>query len=368
MHNERIFITGATGLVGRSLIRLLSRSTHRRFVLLTRGPEKEFSEASDFVVLRGDITRPRFGFSDHTYAELTEQITGIIHCAADTRFGVSLQNARQVNTAGTQAILHFAGRCRQLRKFAHVSTLYVVGRSNGCFPESRIRHQNGFCNAYQQSKYEAEELVCQAMGQIPAAIFRLSSLLGDSLTGRVQQFNHVHRLIRLLPQNVLPIAPGQPEFPIDLVASDWAMAAVAYLFESGFAPCRFYHICAGPERSLSLREMIDLAVAVYGRHPNAKRWLPIRIPALVPLSYYEEFVEKERQKGDRLFNELVKVLGYFLPHLAISQAFENLETMRALAPSGLEFPPLEMCFERVVRFCLDTNWGRSEIGLFLAQA
>ena len=368
MSDERLFLTGATGYVGGALFGLLSRRTPRQFVLLTRRPEQleKVSRPGLFRVLQGDITRPRFGFTDHTYAELAEQITEIIHCAADTRFGISLQTAREVNTEGTQTILDFAVRCRQLKKFAYLSTAYVVGRSTGYFPESRIRHQNGFCNAYQQSKYEAEELVWQVIGEVPAAIFRLSSLLGDSLTGTVQQFNHVHRLIRLLPQNALPVVPGQPDAPIDLVASDWVMPALAFLFESAFAPGRLYQLCAGPENSLRLHEVIDLALSVYESHRNGKKWMPIHVPDLVSLSCYEEFVEKASENGDRLFTELARVLGYFLPHLAIFQAFENRNTMRALAPSGLQFPSSRACFERVVRFCLDTNWGRSGPGRYLA--
>jgi len=364
MSNQRLLLTGSTGYVGGALLGLLSAVTSRQFVLLTRRPEQleKVSRLGHFSLLQGDITRRHFGVSDHTYAELAEQITEIIHCAADTRFGTSLQAAREINTEGTQTVLDFAVRCRHLKKFAHLSTVYVVGRSAGCFSESRIRHQNGFCNAYQQSKYEAEELVWQAMGDVPAAIFRLSSLLGDSFTGIVQQFNHVHRLIRLLPQNALTVAPGQPDAPIDLVASDWITTALAFLYESAFTPGRFYHLCAGPENSLRLREMIELALSAYESHPNGKKWMPIHVPDLVSLSRYEEFVEKGQQKGDRLFNELTRVLGYFLPHLAIFQAFENRHTMRALAPSGLQFPPIGACFERVVRFCLDTNWGRSGPG------
>jgi len=359
-HAPLCLVTGATGLVGGTLVKLLSGSGPRRFALLSRQPDKlgEFSQAAGFSVLRGDITRPYFGLNHQTYAELARQTTEIIHCAADTRFGIPLQRAREVNTAGTQTALNFASHCRRLEKFAYVSTLYVVGQSSGCFSEARIRHQNGFCNGYQQSKYEAEELVFQAMGNIPAAIFRLSSLIGDSLTGRVRQFNYVHRLIRLLPENVLPVVPGRPDAPIDLIASDWATAALAYLFESAFNPGRFYHICAGPEHSLTLREIIDLTISVYESHPAGRT--SIRVPELVSLSCYEEFVKKGQQQGDRLFNELVKVLGYFLPHLAIFQAFENRDTTCALRPSGLEFPSLRACLESAVKFCLNTNWGKSD--------
>ena len=191
------------------------------------------------------------------------------------------------------------------------------------------------------------------------AIFRLSSLIGHSVTGAVRQFNHVHRLVRLFPQNVLPIAPGQPNAPVDLTASDWRISALAYLFDSAFIPGRFYNICSGPEHSLSVREMIDLTISVFENHPLGRKWLPIRVPELVPLANYEEFVSLRRRKDDRIFNELVRVLGYFLPHLAIFQAFDNRNTMAALAPSCLGFPSIRDCYKRVVSFCLDTNWGRS---------
>jgi nucleoside-diphosphate-sugar epimerase len=356
-----LLLTGATGLVGSELLKSLHAGKPRRFMLLTREPEKlaALDGNSTFSVLKGDITRPHLGLDNHTYAELICSITEIIHCAADTRFGISLDAARQVNTAGTQEVLNLAAECARLERFAYISTVYVVGRSAGYFSEDSIRHQNGFCNAYQQSKYEAEQVVTRAMGDIPAAIFRLSSIIGHSVTGAVPQFNHVHRLIRLFPQNVLPIAPGEPDAPIDLIASDWAMAALAYLFESAFIPCRFYHVCAGPERSLTLREMIDLTISAFESHPLGRKWLPIRVPELVCLPRYEKFVESRGRKGDPVFNEFVRVLGYFLPHLAIFQAFDTRNTVGALAPSGLRLPSIRDCYERVVRFCLDTNWGRS---------
>jgi len=256
-------------------------------------------------------------------------------------------------------VLDFAAQCRDLQKFAFISTVYVAGRASGNFGEDLIHHDNGFSSSYQQSKYEAEEPVAQAMTSIPAAIFRLSSVVGDSDSGQVHQFNHVHRLIRLFPQNALLMIPGEPDAPIDLVASDWAMAALAYLFDSAFVPRRVYQLCAGAEHSLSLREMIDLTGSVFESHPTARKWLPIQVPELVPLCRYEEFVQQRIRDGDRLFKELVRVLGYFLPHLAIFQAFDNSNTMRDLAPSGLKFPSIRECYERVVKYCLDTNWGKS---------
>lgn len=356
-----LLMTGVTGLVGGELLKLLLPARPGRSVaVVSRRPEKiaELNLVRDVAALRGDITEPHLGLDGRTYAELKACITEVIHCAADTRFGLSLECARAVNTEGTRNVLRLASECRRLQKFAHVSTVYVAGRSIGHFREEPLCHQSGFSNTYQQSKYEAEELVSRAMTELPAAIYRLSSIIGDSRTGVVQQFNYVHQVMRLFPQNVLPIAPGHPDAPVDLIATDWAVAALAYLFESAFIPGGIYHICAGPERSLTVREMIGLTVSMFESHPIGRKWLPIRVPELVSLPRYEDFVEERSRDGDKLLNELLRILGYFLPHLAMFQAFDNRNVVSALAGSGLEFPPIRTYYRKVVSYCLEMNWGR----------
>jgi nucleoside-diphosphate-sugar epimerase len=356
-----LLITGVTGLVGSELLKLLLAANRGRCIaVLSRGREEivELNLLRDVAALQGDITDPDLGLDDRACAELKGSLTEVIHCAADTRFGLPLECARSVNTEGTRNVLKFASECRSLQKFAYLSTVYVAGRSMGHFREGPLRHQSGFCNTYQQSKYEAEDLVSRAMNELPAAIFRLSSIIGDSRTGVVRQFNYVHQLMRLFPQNVVPVAPGLPDAPIDLIATDWAIAALAYLFESAFVPGRFYHVCAGPERSLTVREMIDLMMSIFESHPIGRKWLPIRVPELVSLSRYEEFVEERRRDGDKLLNDLLRVLGYFLPHLAMFHAFDNRNAMEALVRSGLEFPPIRAYYRKVVSYCLETNWGR----------
>ena len=168
----------------------------------------------------------------------------------------------------------------------------------------------------------------------------------------------MHRLVRLLPQNVLPIAPRDPEAPIDLIATDWAIPALAYLFDFAFVPSRLYHICAGRDRSLTVREMIELTVSIFESHPLGQRWLPIQVPRLVTLSQFEQFVQVRLQEEDKLLNELLRVLEYFVPHLAMFQAFDNRNATAALRPSGLQFPPIREHYRRVVESCLETNWGR----------
>ncbi len=350
-----LLLTGATGLLGGELVpRLLAARPDRRVMVLVR-PGKSVPDVS---VLAGDLRAPGLGLDASQLAACERSLTEIVHCAAETRFDRPLEEARALNVGGTANLLDLARRCRQLEKFAHLSTVYVAGRTAGQIPEARLPRPACFSNTYQESKLEAEELVGEAARDVPAAIFRLSSIIGDSRTGEVRQFNYVHQLLKLFPRSPLPLAPGEPEAPVDLIPSDWAIPALAYLIESRFEPGRVYHLTAGPDRSLKVRELIELAIRAFESHPQGQRWLPIRVPRLVGLTEYEQFVEKSRRDGDRLLNELLRVLGLFLPHLGIHQAFENRRTTADLEGSGLEFPPLREAFAKVAAYCLETDWGR----------
>ena len=360
-HRPTTLLTGATGLVGGGLLRLLLQDPERHVLALARpGPATAALASSPrTTVLPGDLTSPDLGLDGSCREMLAREVSEIIHCAADTRFGLPLEDARAANTTATGTLLSLARRCRGLERVVYVSTVYVAGRASGSFGEEPLGHEKGFYNTYQQSKYEAEQLVVAAMADIPAAIVRLSSLIGDSRSGQVRQFNYVHQLMKLLPKNVLPIVPGLASTPIDLIPTDWAIPALAHVVQDGFRAGAVYQICAGAERSLDISEMIALTVRAYESHPEGRRWVPIRVPRLVSLGEFEAYVERCRSESDRLLNELLRVLGYVLPHLGVYQAFANRKTLEVLQAAGLGEPlPVQAYYEKVVHYGLATGWGK----------
>src|SRR5262249_45166120 len=153
---------GATGLVGGELVRqFLATRPGLRFVILTRHPERFVKQCQNARanVVRADLVEPNLGLSPLTIRRLQADVTEILRCAADTRFGISLSEARAVNARGTLRLLQLARKCARLEKFAYVSTVYVAGRDTGWLRESPCHANHGFVNAYQQSKWEAERLV-----------------------------------------------------------------------------------------------------------------------------------------------------------------------------------------------------------------
>jgi nucleoside-diphosphate-sugar epimerase len=187
--------------------------------------------------------------------------------------------------------------------------------------------------------YEAESMVAGFAGTLPAAIARLSTIVGDSL-GVVRKQNCVHHLLRLFPRSPLQQAPCEPKALVDLISSDWAADALAWLFLNRFQSGGVWHISDGPTAAFTMEEMLAETHRLFAHHPKAQRWLPIEVPRMVSLSEYEEFVERAESSGSHLTAELLRSVSYFLPHLGIAQTFENHRTRALLAPSRLEPPPV----------------------------
>jgi nucleoside-diphosphate-sugar epimerase len=317
-----LLLTGATGLVGRLL---LEHSRDRRVLAVARRP---LPMGANVKVIPGDLADPSFGLTPYL-----GEVTEIIHCAAAVRFDLALAKARAINTEATGRLLDFARRAPRLKKFTHVSTVYVMGDDEGCLPEAPYRAAS-YPNTYEQSKAEAEQLVLAAAGDVPVQMVRLSSIAG-STTGIVTQFNHVHQLIKLFPRRIVPVAPGHPDIPVDLIADDWTVPALWHLHEHGFAPGSIAHLSAGPGGTMRLADMLALCSDVFDCAP----------PELVPLAEFDRFL-KGRLGG--LTARLFEALGLFLPHLGRNQSFLNAATLaRIPAPP----PAVESFLPAIVRYC-----------------
>src|SRR5947209_5292167 len=128
------------------------------------------------------------------YLRLADSIDTIVHCAASTKFNLPLLESREINVQGTANVVELARRSPCLRKLLHVSTAYIAGRKPGPLHEAAMTEPHGWFNSYEQSKFEAEQIVLDQASDIPVVIARISTIVGNSSTGRISQFNYFHQL------------------------------------------------------------------------------------------------------------------------------------------------------------------------------
>lgn len=355
MPRDFVFVTGGTGAIGIPLVRSLAHDGVATAVLAHSTP---VPFAGGVHVVTGDITAGgSLGLDRGAWDELRERVTVIVHGAALTRFDEPLEAVRAINVEGTRNLLGFAAACPRLERLVALSTVHVAGRRAGRIAEQDLEHDRGFVNPYEQSKYEAEGLLRDAMPALPVAVCRLSTAIGDSTTGCVTRPGAIHHAIRFLYHSLLPMIPGADDSPVDLIATDYAVAAVRALAGDRFEPGATWHVCAGDD-AVREDELIDLVVDAFLRHRPGWRRRAIEKPPIVPLDTFELFRQSVDAVADPGLRASVAVLAPFAPQLSFPKTFDDAVCRRALAAAGVKRPPVRDTIDRMVKWLVEHDWGR----------
>ncbi len=193
---------------------------------------KEGNPGKIFGFCQGDISEDHLGLN-HTDREIARtESTIVFHLAALYDLAVARDPAMQVNVAGTRNVNQFAASLPNLRHYHYVSTCYVAGKRRGRILETELRHDAGFRNYYEETKYLAEVEVESAKAELPITIHRPSVVCGDSRSGETTKFDGVYYLIRYLlkwPTVISLFNIGNREVSLNLVPVDFVVESLAAL-------------------------------------------------------------------------------------------------------------------------------------------
>jgi long-chain acyl-CoA synthetase len=222
----------------------------------------------------------------------------------------------------------------------------VAGTHRGTYTERDVDLGQGFRNPYEQSKFEAEHIVRERSGSAPVQILRPSIVVGDSQTGWTPAFNVLYWPLRAFARGTYPVLPARRRAPVDVVPVDFVADAVLAL---AGRPGTTYHLTSGPEAS-SVGEVIELAARVLDRPA----------PRIIPPAAYRRTVHPLLvRSGAEARRRALRRSEAFFPYFAVQTAYDNSLARHALEPRGIEVPRLESYFERLIRFALAADWGRS---------
>lgn len=240
-------LTGATGFVGSlALERLIARGD-KVVTLVRAASDQEAAERlgrlaeqtwGDRSVLNGvqaiaaDLERDRLGLKQPAYDALAARATAVLHCAASVRFDLAEADADAINVGGTERMVDFAERARELgarARFIHLSTAYVHGRAREVCRESGPSGTPEYRNTYELTKHRAEAVVGRLSG---AVIIRPSIIVGESASGWTSSFNVVYGPLRALVGGVLTVVPARPDALLDTVPVDQVVDLIMALLDS----------------------------------------------------------------------------------------------------------------------------------------
>jgi nucleoside-diphosphate-sugar epimerase len=370
MTSPTVLVTGATGALGPTVLaHLLHRCSvvallrpreggaERRLHALLAAVRSEDPDApvERLTAVPGDLARPGAGLALDERRRLARDVTHVLHLAADTRFSLPLADARKANVDTTLELLRISEGLHRLEGFGFASTLYVAGTRTGEIREEELA-DTSFVNTYEQAKFEAERALRARMTDLPITVFRVATLLGSARTGEVRKPTAVHQALRLYHRGLVPMVPGDPSHPIELLDVEHAAGAVAQLLLERFAPGRTYHLTAGSAATLSLGELIEQAHHGFGGLDAAWERRGIEPPPVVRAATYALFERTVREAADPAMAAVVRTMSTFLPQLVYPKRFarNNIET----ALPDWHPPPVGEYLPRVLAYCSRTRWGR----------
>lgn len=365
-----LFITGSTGGLGAGLLpRLLRQQPDAQFVLLIRGDSQreaedkidalldfcgiDSAERARMVVLRGDVTADLFGLSPGDHARLALLVTDVFHLAADLRFDLPLEKSRVLNVDSTRraiALVRLARNTGRLRRFNYVSTAYISGSQREAFHESDINIGQDFFNAYEQSKMEAELLVEAFKAEAPVTIYRPSMIVGEAGTGKIRNFFGIYEFLKLANMGKISVVPAEPTARPDLVPLDYVADGLAFLAQYPAAVGRTYHLAAGVERSMTIRDIVaTIGKTVQFEHLKT-------VPDIVAPDAFSKVVVGIRMRAFKN-SALSILLKSYMHYLTFERKFVVDETARLLEANGIVMHPIEPLLPVMCRYALDHNFG-----------
>lgn len=289
--SEYTFLTGATGLVGRYLLRdLLSQG--QRLAVLVRSTKKQSAEERIEAImqrwerelgqvlprpvcLEGDVTEPGLTLDQTSRRWVARNCPRLLHNAAVLTFYGSdrAEEPWRTNLQGTRNMLQF---CKELKinDLHYVSTAYVAGRREGRVMEDELDCGQSFRNDYENSKFQAEKLVRDADHLRRLTVYRPGIIAGDSKTGYSSTYHGLYfylKLISVLVRNEMPDANGVRHTRIRLqltgnelrhiVPIDWISAVMCRLFLTPAAHGGTFHLV--PSDPITPREFLECAMKYY---------------------------------------------------------------------------------------------------------
>jgi len=367
-----VLLTGATGFVGRELLWRLARRPGHRIICLLRGrddadaqvrleqvldqarPEPlTVEERARVSVVRGDLTEEELGLSPQKREELAGSIQRVIHDAATVDWATPLPKAREINVEGTRRVVELAKLAQNrgvLERFDYVSTCHVCGRRRGRIEEESLDASAGFFNYYEQSKFEAEQLVRRS--GLPFATFRLSSVVGDSRTGYSSTFKVMYWPLKMLSRGMAWVVPADRRGIVDIVPVDYVCDAMEALSADLSQRGKTFHLAAGPEQSSTIGQLLELGINTFR----------VRAPMVVPPSVFF------RTFRPLLFlvtwgkrREMLRKGRVYVPYFSFRASFDTSQARTVLDRQGLRPPLVHDYFQKLIDYAIASDWGKQPL-------
>jgi NAD(P)-dependent dehydrogenase (short-subunit alcohol dehydrogenase family) len=345
------FVTGATGFIGRRLVRkLLARKGTTVSFLVRPGSEGKVPQLREYwgvnaaraVPVVGDLTQKKLGVSPEDVKRLKGEVDHLFHLAAVYDLSADAESQVEVNVAGTRHAVEFA-KAIDARHFHHVSSIAAAGLYEGVFREDMFAEAENIEHPYFLTKHESEKIVreeCKA----PWTVYRPAMVVGDSRTGEMDKIDGPYYFFKLIQRMRQLLPPWMPAVAleggrINLVPVDYVVDALDHISHQGAISQRCFHLV--DPVGYRVGDVLD----IFSRAAHAPRMNVFVNAALLG------FIPRSVTKGllaiapiRRVRNAVMKDLGLpedILQFVNYPTRFDSREAQAMLKGTGIACPNLK---------------------------
>jgi len=235
------FVTGATGFIGRRLVKaLLARRGSTVHFLLRPGSEGKVDELLTYwgvskaraIPVAGDLTQKKLGVAADALKALKGRVDAVYHLAAVYDLAADEESQTRINVEGTRNLVEFA-KAVDAGHLHHVSSIAAAGLYEGVFREDMFDEAENFEHPYFMTKHESEKIVRREC-KVPWTVYRPAFVVGDSRTGEMDKIDGPYYFFKLIQRMRQILPPWMPAVGIEggrinIVPVDFVVACIDHI-------------------------------------------------------------------------------------------------------------------------------------------
>ncbi|MFG6442733.1 SDR family oxidoreductase [Roseateles sp. LKC17W] len=345
------FVTGATGFIGKRLVKkLLARRGSTVHFLMREESAAKLPDLLAYwgvsktraIPVYGDLTSKKLGVAADVIKSLKGQIDHLYHLAAVYDLGADEESQVAVNIEGTRSMVEFA-QAIDAGHVHHVSSIAAAGLYEGVFREDMFDEAENLDHPYFMTKHESEKIVRKECKR-PWTVYRPALVVGDSTTGEMDKVDGPYYFFKLIQRMRQILPPWMPSVGleggrINIVPVDFVVEALDHISHKVTKGQGCYHLV--DPKGYRVGDVLDI-FSKAAHAPKMNLFINAALMGFIPKSVKKGLMALAPVR--RIRNAVMKDLGLpedMFTFINYPTRFDCRDTEAALKGSGIACPDLK---------------------------